>query len=142
QNLNEAQLNTALTMRGVQFILDDPIRYLHLSLNRIPIFFNFWFTEESDFRANLVRVLSYGLYLPFFIYGLFLSLRSWRKYTLFYLFSLVYTLMHVLIWASVRYRLPIDAALMPFAAHAAIQLVTRLLPSKQNIPFQGHRKNI
>ncbi len=36
--LNGAQWNTALIVRGVEFILQDPGRYLLLSLNRVGSF--------------------------------------------------------------------------------------------------------
>lgn len=124
--LNEAQWNTALTRRGLAFISQDPWRYSLLSLDRAGIFFNFWFSAESSLASNLMRVLSFGLFLPFFIYGLILSLRDWRRYSLIYLFGVVYSAMHILTWASVRYRLPVDAALMPLAALAVVDLAARL----------------
>jgi 4-amino-4-deoxy-L-arabinose transferase-like glycosyltransferase len=131
--LNEAQWNAALTQRGLEFILADPQRYLLLSLDRIPIFFNAWFSSESRLASNLMRVLSFGLYLPFFLYGLVLSFRQARRFSLVYLFALVFSAMHILIWASVRYRLPIDAVMMPLAALAVLDLARRLgerLPEK------------
>jgi len=126
QGLNEAQWNSALTIRGLQFILQDPHRYLLLSLDRVGIFFNFWISPESNLSSNLMRVLSYGLYLPFFIYGLILSLREWKRYSLIYLFTLSFSAMHILTWASIRYRLPVDAALMPLAALALVDIIIRL----------------
>jgi 4-amino-4-deoxy-L-arabinose transferase-like glycosyltransferase len=126
KGLNEAQWNTALTQRGLQFILDDPRRYLLLSLDRIPIFFNAWFSPESSLVSNLMRVLSFGLYLPFFVYGLVLSLHDARDFTLIYLFILIFSAIHILTWASVRYRLPIDALMMPLAAMALLDLTRRL----------------
>jgi len=123
---NEAQWSAALTRRGLGFILEDPQRYLMLSLSRVPIFFNFWFSAESNLSSNLMRILSYGLYFPFFLYGLILSLRNWQRNSLIYLFGLVYSFMHILTWASVRYRLPIDAAMLPFAAFALIDVFQRL----------------
>jgi 4-amino-4-deoxy-L-arabinose transferase-like glycosyltransferase len=127
--LNEAQWSSELTKRGLEFILADPQRYLLLSLDRVPIFFNAWFSPESSLVSNLMRVLSFGLYLPFFIYGLVLSLRDARRFSLVYLFVLVFSAMHILIWASVRYRLPIDAVMMPFAAMALQNLVNRITRS-------------
>jgi 4-amino-4-deoxy-L-arabinose transferase-like glycosyltransferase len=124
--LNEAQWNAALTRRGLEFILEDPQRYLLLSLDRIPILFNAWFSPDSSLISNLMRVLSFGLYLPFFLYGLVLSFRQARRFALVYLFALVFSAMHILIWASVRYRLPIDAVMMPFAAMALVDLTHRL----------------
>jgi 4-amino-4-deoxy-L-arabinose transferase-like glycosyltransferase len=126
EGMNEAQWNTALTLRGLEFIRQDPGRYLLLSLDRVGYFFNFWFSAESSLASNLMRVLSFGLYLPFFIYGLLLSFKDWRRYSLIYLFGVVYSVMHILTWAGVRYRLPVDAALMPLAALAVVDLAARL----------------
>lgn len=126
RGLNEAQLNTALTRQGIRFVLDEPQRYFHLTLSKVPIFFNFWFSSESKLSSNLLRLLSFGAYLPFFLYGLFLSKRAWRKSSLVYLFIGVYSAIHILTWASIRYRLVIDATLMPFAALAAADLLSRL----------------
>jgi hypothetical protein len=126
QALNEAQWNSALTPRGLQFILQDPRRYLLLSMDRVGIFFNFWFSSESDLSSSLMRVFSFGLYLPFFIFGLILSLRSWRRCSLIYLFAFIFSAMHILTWSSIRYRLPVDAALMPFAAFAVVHLASWL----------------
>lgn len=126
QGLNEAQWNSALTLRGVRFILQDPARYARLSLDRVGVFFNFWFSPESSLASNLMRVLSFGLYLPFFLWGLALSRRNWQPATLIYLFVLVFSAMHILTWASIRYRLPVDAALMPFAALAVEGALSRV----------------
>jgi 4-amino-4-deoxy-L-arabinose transferase-like glycosyltransferase len=126
KGLNEAQWNTALTRRGLEFILADPRRYILLSLDRVPIFFNAWFSPESSLTSNLMRVLSFGLYLPFFLYGLVLSLRDAKRFVSIYLFALVYSAMHIFIWASVRYRLSIDALLMPLAAMALLDVARRI----------------
>jgi hypothetical protein len=124
--LNEAQWNTELAKRGLQFVLDDPQRYLLLSLNRVGIFFNFWFSSESSLISNLMRVFSYGLYLPFFLYGLALSWRSRQKASLVYLFAMVFSALHILTWASIRYRLPVDAVMLPFAGLAVHSLWYRM----------------
>lgn len=126
QNLNEAEWSSALTARGLQFVLEDPARYLLLSWSRVGVFFNFWFSPESTLSSNLMRVLSYGVYLPFFVLGIIFSLRDWRRYSLLYLFAVIYTAMHVFTWASIRYRLPIDASMMPFAALALLTLASKL----------------
>ncbi len=50
RSLDEAALDQALLRRGIQFIVDDPARYVLLSLSRIPPYFMFW--PSSDFGAN------------------------------------------------------------------------------------------
>ena len=96
-----------------------------MTLSRFEVFFNFWFTSESTLLSDLMRVASFGLYLPFFIIGSILALRSWRRTGVIFLFAAVYTAMHVLSWAVVLYRLPVDAAMMPFAGLAVAVLAQR-----------------
>lgn len=118
-NLNEAQWNNALTMRGVEFAFQDPGRYLALTLSKLAVHFNFWFSKESSLFSNLMRVFSFGLYLPFFIIGLILSIKNdWRRCSIIYLFAIIFNLLHILTWSGVRYRLPMDALMMPFAGFA------------------------
>jgi hypothetical protein len=144
--LDEATLGSALFQLGVGYVIDDPVRYALLSLSRIPIYYSFWPLPNSGAISNVTRVLSLGLALPFVIYGLVLSLRQWRRWSLLYLFVMVYTAMHVLTWALVRYRLPVDALLLVFAAYGLAHLVQRLKmrTSKQspnNLPLTNHLKS-
>jgi len=131
-------MDAALRARGVQFILDDPGRYLRLSLSRIPVQFQFWPTAESSLAANAARLLSFGMALPFVLGGMALFLRRsldhvgrrrfWRRGApwsdadrraaegwLLLGIIVVYNLLHILTWAKVRYRLPTDAFMLLFA---------------------------
>lgn len=134
--LNEAQWDKALMSRGVGFVLAEPGRYLLLSLSRVRDYFEFWPTTDSSLIFNLGRVLSFGLFLPFMLYGLYLSLRPHQLtidnsqltidlFLLLYLFILVYSLLHIFGWAMSRYRLPVDAVLLLFAALAIVALAQR-----------------
>jgi hypothetical protein len=141
RHLDEAALDQALLKRGLQFVVDDPGRYVLLSLSRIKSYFKFWPSAESPFISNVSRVLSFGLFLPFMAYGLVLSivrgplskqssgLRT-SDLGLLYLFIVVYTLIHLLSWALIRYRLPVDAILIVFAAVAIVDLTARLTGEK------------
>ncbi len=141
-NLDEAALDRALLQEGLKQILLAPGRYILLSLSRIPVYFLFWPTSTSSLLSNISRVLSIGIFLPFMIYGLILACRnvlrtrkinisfqsddrtdpeSWdlRIYyqLLLILFVCLYTFIHLATWAAVRYRLPVDAILIIFAAY-------------------------
>ena len=127
RSLNEAELDAALMQRGLQFVVDDPGRYLRLSLSRIPIYFQFWPATDSSLLSNIVRVLSFGLALPFMVWGLGLWIRecvrgqlNWRTGGLLLLFALIYSSVHLLSWSLIRYRAPVDAVLLPFAAYAVL----------------------
>jgi len=126
RSLNEADLDSALMRLGLGFVWDDPGRYALLCLNRSLEYFKFWPSAESGLISNISRVGSFGLFLPFMLYGLFLSFRRWRDYLLPYLFVVVYCGIHLLTWAGIRYRLPVDAVLLPFAGLAVVDLAGRV----------------
>ncbi len=159
---NEAQMDRALLQQGIQFVLDDPGRYLLLSLSRVRAFFEFWPTPDSTLLHNIGRTGSFGLFLPFMLYGLYLAVSRQRSavsdhqpsavshqpsavshqrsaisgpipysllptpYSLLLLFMVFYTVLHILTWAMVRYRLPVDAVALPFAALAIHDLYERI----------------
>jgi hypothetical protein len=123
---NEAELDQALTRKGIEFILADPQRYLWLTLNKTLQYFVFWPSGDSSQMSNLVRVLSFGLYLPFMLLGLCLSFSRWRRFVVLYLFMVIHTGIHLLSWPSLRYRLPVDAVSMVFAGLALFELARQL----------------
>jgi hypothetical protein len=75
---NEAQWDRALMARGVQFVLDDPGRYLLLSASRAVDYFEFWPKASSSLLFNVGRLASFTLLLPFMVYGVWVALRSAR----------------------------------------------------------------
>jgi hypothetical protein len=122
---NEAEWDRALLARGMAFIAEDPGRYAQLSLSRMADYFMFWPSAETSGINNAGRILSFALFLPVMLYGLWLSRLDWRRYWLLYAFMLFYSVMHILTWAMIRYRLPVDAVLLLFAALGAAALYTR-----------------
>ncbi len=151
--LDEAALDAALMRQGIAFVLEDPVRYLLLSLSRIPEYFKFWPSPESGLVSNISRVASFGVFLPFMLYGLYLSLKrstqpsgpnspystpnpqpptfNLQRTALLYLFIAVYSAIHLLSWALIRYRLPVDATLIPFAGLALENLRQRIRESQR-----------
>jgi hypothetical protein len=145
--LDEAALDQALLRRGLGFVTADPRRYLLLSLSRFPSYFMFWPDSQSGLVSNITRVGSFGLFLPFMIYGLWRliaqTIRQRRQpvasdsaplwaqpATLLLLFMTIYAGMHLLTWTLIRYRLPVDAVLVIFAAYGLTDLAGRLLPRR------------
>ncbi|MGI5835739.1 MAG: hypothetical protein ACOX87_04500, partial [Chloroflexota bacterium] len=128
RQLDEAALDQVLLREGVRFVVDDPGRYVLLSLSRVRDYFQFWPSGESGLASNVARLLSFGILLPFALYGLFISARQREGrdvILLLWLFVAVYSLVHILSWALVRYRLPVDAVLVPFAALAVQAVLER-----------------
>lgn len=126
RHLDEAALDSELLGRGIQFVVQDPMRYVLLSLSRIPPYFMFWYSPDSSTLSNISRIGSFGVFLPFMLYGLFLGIKRSSSFMnllvspqgLLILFALVYSGVHILTWTLIRYRLPVDAVLIPFAGLA------------------------
>jgi hypothetical protein len=135
RHLNEAELDSALLKRGIGFVTADPVRYVKLSVSRLREYFKFWPSPTSIMVSNVARVGSFGLLLPFMLYGIGITVakiwsasKSNRRAGILLLtvFAIVYTAMHLLTWALIRYRLPVDAILLFFAAAALVDIAARL----------------
>jgi hypothetical protein len=140
RSFNEADLDAALLQRGWQNVAADPARYIRLSLSRVPILFEFWPAPDSSLLSNLTRVGSFGLALPFMLAGIVVwsigcvqKTLNWRMGGLLLLFAVVYSAVHLLSWSLIRYRVPVDAALLPFAALAGSVIVARLVSAPQKL---------
>lgn len=127
--MNEAQLDNELMKRGIAFVTADLGRYIRLSIDRIPAYFIFWPLDSSSTFSNITRVFSYGLAIPFIIVGIILWINDIRRRRIFadaglllLLFSMVYSIVHLLSWAGIRYRLPVDAVTLTFAARGLYEL--------------------
>lgn len=126
RHLDEAALEAALMTRGLEFVRQDPLRYVLLSISRIPVYFMFWPSSESGTISNLSRVGSFALFLPLMLGGLVYSVASarlrrstLRDSSLLLVFIMLYTGVHLASWALIRYRLPVDAVLLLYAGLAA-----------------------
>ncbi len=135
--LDEAALDQALLVRGAAFVTADPRRYLRLCLGRVREYFKFWPSPESGTVSNVVRTVSFGLFLPFMIGGIALVFAGRQPgggtpagdrgaSLLPLVVAAGYTLIHVMIWALVRYRLPVDALLVTFAGVSVMWVVDRV----------------
>ncbi|CAG0937514.1 hypothetical protein TFLX_06448 [Thermoflexales bacterium] len=132
--LNEAQFDRELMKRGIEFVLAEPGRYLQLSLSRAVAYIEFWPTPDTADINNIGRVGSFGLFLPFMLYGLFVAVRQALRRAaqvqlttaplmLCLLFGLAYSVLHIFTWAMPRYRLPVDAVMLSFAALGLDQIL-------------------
>ena len=134
-SLNEGMLDKALLQKGIRIVLDDPIRYIALSFSRIEEYIKFWPSRDSGLVSNLSRVGSFGILLPFMLYGVLISFSNLRKsfypgqsadILIIYLFVVVYTLIHLLSWTLIRYRLPVDTLLIIFAGLGLFELAKKV----------------
>lgn len=135
KSLSEAEIDSALLKLGLQFVFDDPGRIFLLSLTRAREFFKFWPSADSSLISNISRVGSFGIALPFILYGIWVTITSTLKTAgftqksrlfLLFIFIVVYTGIHLVSWALIRYRLPVDAVFLIFAAFGLVKIANKL----------------
>jgi hypothetical protein len=127
RSLDEALLNDALFDIAKKNILEDPGRYILLSISRIKDFFIFWPSPDSALISNISRVVSFGIFWPFMLSGVVIAVlklkeKFWGFFAspviLLVLFMVGYCVLHILTWTLVRYRLPVDAVAVLFAGYS------------------------
>ena len=124
--LSEPEITNELLKRGVQNILADPGRFTLLTLSRVKFFFTCWPTADSGLMNNAARVLSFGIMWPFMLYGLYLSRRQWQRCLPLYLFLVIHLGIYLVSWVMIRYRIPADTVLLPFAGLAIVDIAGRI----------------
>jgi len=127
----EAELDRALTRRAMEYVKADPGRFLTLSLSKAVNLWRLWPQPMTEDRPGLnseklVSILSYGLALPFALAFLFASLRRSPEAWLALLWFAAATAMHAVTLSKFRFRLPLDAVLLVFAAGGLAALSRRL----------------
>ena len=73
--LNEGKLDQALLQEGIRIVLDDPVRYILLSISRIKEYIKFWPSPELRFNKQLIKswilwclVTLYDIWFVYFIF--------------------------------------------------------------------------
>ena len=114
---------------GLDFIVDQPLAYLHLLYRKfrlfwhafeIPVSVDIHFYEAHS-RLSYLNLFGFGIVAPLALVGLVWSWNRWRQYGLLYGFGLSYLISGLLFTMCARYRLPAVPFLMLFAAEAVRQ---------------------
>lgn len=111
--------------RALAHIREEPGLYVGRCLWR---FYRLWqpvpyAPEFADSGKILVVLLGEGIFLPFFVAGLWLTRQRWRDLLWPYALGITLTAAHTLIVSGMRYRVPV----MPFALILAAFALTTLI---------------
>jgi len=116
--------------KGLSFVKQNPGKFVYLSLYKFVRFWRLYpqvgFGEVINRKVQLVSLLSYGVILPFFILGLALSLRFWKRFTYFYGTILYFCGLSMVFYGSTRLRFPISVIFIIFAANGMLIFLTVL----------------
>ena len=114
---------------GLDFIVDQPLAYLHLLYRKfrlfwhafeIPVSVDIHFYEAHS-RLSYLSLFGFGIVAPLALVGLVWNWHRWRQCGLLYGFGLSYLVSGLLFTVCARYRLPAVPFLMLFAAEAVRQ---------------------
>ena len=114
---------------GLNFIVDQPLAYLHLLYRKfrlfwhafeIPVSVDLHFYEAHS-RLSYLNLFGFGIVAPLALVGLVWNWNRWCQYGLLYGFGLSYLVSGLLFTVCARYRLPAVPFLMLFAAEALRQ---------------------
>ncbi len=125
--MDETERDDFLYARTLEVIRDNPARFRWLLVNKFRRFWNV-VPNASEFDSlfyRAVSVSSFGLLMPFFILGFFISLPV-RRARFMHLLIIFFTASHMLFLASIRYRVPIEPFYIIFSAYGFLWLVNRI----------------
>jgi 4-amino-4-deoxy-L-arabinose transferase-like glycosyltransferase len=125
--VEEIERDKILFRKTFEVINRNPKRFIWLLQNKFKRFWNV-VPNAAEFTRPLYRiisVMSFGLMLPFFILGFFLSVRN-RKAQYMHSLIIFFTIFHMLFLASIRYRVPLEPFYIILAVYGFFWLVEKL----------------
>jgi 4-amino-4-deoxy-L-arabinose transferase-like glycosyltransferase len=143
---NDVEITNQLLRMGIENVLRDPLHFWQLTLTRLREFFTFWPTEDSTMLANILRVFSFGLLVPFALIGLATNVNRYRDLMPIYLFLIIHTGIYAVSWTMIRYRNPLEPFLIMFAAYTITAMFRslqrrRVAPPPRNFASAYHPAN-
>ncbi|MCM8818097.1 MAG: glycosyltransferase family 39 protein [Candidatus Omnitrophica bacterium] len=108
--IEETARDKILYKMAFKVIKENPDRFFHLLKNKFKRFWNI-VPNAPEFEKKIfyrfISVFSFGIMIPFFIIGFFISLKN-KKAQFFHSLIILFTIFHIIFLASIRYRLPIE----------------------------------
>ncbi len=132
--INPVQRNQAMQDAALQYIKSDPVHFIAMMPVKFTRLWRPW-PYAGEFHSTWVVLISVFSAVPAFILallGLALTLRSRLVPLLPCLAYLGYlTLVHVVTFGSVRYRVPLEPFVLMFAAAGLVELLRRVEVGRQ-----------
>ena len=128
RRMDEVKLDRHFRREAVKFIVNNPRRTIQLAGIKFKRFWNVVpnVEEYRDLKHNLISLLSYGPVLLLAIWGMIEGRRRGRELAILYLPIVFFSLVHLVILGSIRYRVPITPYLILFAGYGITVLTHKL----------------
>ncbi|MCM8778016.1 MAG: glycosyltransferase family 39 protein [Candidatus Omnitrophica bacterium] len=128
EKLPETERDKAYYKKTLDVIKENPSRFLWLLQNKFKRFWNV-VPNASEFTKPLYRVvsvISFGVMMPFFVLGFFITIKD-RKIQFIHSLIILFTIFHIIFLASIRYRVPLEPFYIIFAVYGFFWLVNKVL---------------
>lgn len=132
KNMSVVESDRYKYRKGLEWVVHslkkEPLKFLELELWKVQ---KAWFPRiwGRSSNAKIVFSFSYLLVSVLGIFGIILSLKERRKYSLFYVILLSHLLITLIFFGGMRFRAPFDPILIIFSA-MAIDYIYRTSKSK------------
>ena len=117
---NEIAYDRDYRKRALDFIKENPGRFLLLSLKRLAWFYHF----DYHYRGTFWLIIPFHVLLILSVAGIWLSRLRWRRASLLLFLIASFTVVHMVFLPEGRYRLPLVPALLAFASVALARAVS------------------
>ena len=113
---DEVLVNEAFKKEAFSFIKENPKEFLSLAFLKLKRFYNIKMnTKKHSYIYSIIVFITFTPILIFFILGVFLNKTYYKSLSPIYILILYFTLVHMILIASLRYRLPIEPFLILLA---------------------------
>jgi 4-amino-4-deoxy-L-arabinose transferase-like glycosyltransferase len=124
KSMNEIELDRYFKQEAVLFIKNNPRRFAELAVIK---FRRFWsFTPNAggyqSWKYKLISIIFDGPIVLLAVWQIIAARRRWKELVFLYLPVVFFTLLHVVILGSLRYRMPIMPYVIIFAANGVFRL--------------------
>ena len=141
---DELEISNAFTQKSKEYITNNPGIFLKNAWLKFKRFWNF----TSNYDAPAGQSLFFKMYnislllswLPVFCFGVasfWLNRKIWKKTLPIYCLIAYYTFIHVVVIASLRYRLPIEPFFIIMASDCIGRIVKKFIQTEQYKIFEG-----
>ena len=132
--MKEVDRDRMFFQRGLDYIRANPEQAIRLFTKKLLYSVTFRPSIGSNYTkpspvvdiGRLVYPISYMLVLPFWVTGLWISRRQWRKHLLLYGIIAGYLAVSATFFVGTRFRTPIDPYLLIFSALTVVSVCTQL----------------
>ena len=127
---SEVEKNKAYNDEAIQFIKENPQRFFELAILKLQRFYSI-VPNADGYNSGYfkwISIISYGPIFILFLISIVMHIKMYKKLSVIYILFIYFTLIHMVVIASLRYRLPLEL----FMILLSMPIVTQVLQYRWN----------